>query len=145
MTQSPKKVHFKLKKIQLYVDYKRGPLKWRQNGFLLKDVKVYTRRMVIIKMIIKWYSIAKLTSGKRIKHWYKAFNRIKWISMITETCNPVRGNSQPCLHLNTKLSVYEHVYPRVCAVKSDENTRRSWRIHRQRGALSRAPFRQLIR
>lgn len=58
-----------------------------------------------MKMIIKWYSIARLTSGKRIKYWYIALNRIKWISMITETCNPVRCNSQTCLHLNTKLSV----------------------------------------
>lgn len=101
--------------------------------------------MVIIKMIIKWYSIAKLTSGKRIKYWYIALNRIKWISMITETCNPVRCNSQTCLHLNTKRSVFEYVYPRVCAAKSGENTRRNWQIHRQRGALSRAPFQQLIR
>ena len=79
--------------------------------------------MVIIKMIRKWYSTAKLTSKKRTK---KALNMIKWMTTIAKSCNPIkRYNSQTSLHLTTKPNIHEYVYICVCALKSDENINRN--------------------
>lgn len=108
---------------QLQVDYKRGPLKLTQINFL-KDVKVYTMQMVKIKMIRKWYSTKKLTSKKRATQ--KALNMIKQMTIIAKSCNPIRRcNTQTSLHLTTKLNIHKYVYICVCALKSDENTRRN--------------------
>lgn len=61
---------------------------------------------------------------------------------IAKSCNPIRRyNSQTSLHLTTKPNIHEYVYICVCALKSDENINRNWKIHK--GALSTAPFQWL--